>query len=146
MLTRVSFFCSDSLVGGLTHLSPIRLLVSPLPLPCMPYLAIAGCTNQACGFRDIYQEFVSAGYDMYCPSADTSAAQSKWQTEVRLLFSPSLFDQCAHTCAFITFRKNFFITCLIVVEFLPGRWEQGSVERRREVVSLSSEEASWLRR
>jgi peroxiredoxin Q/BCP len=42
----------------------------------------AGCTNQACGFRDIYPDFTSVNYEVYCLSADTPAAQSKWQTKV----------------------------------------------------------------
>ena len=49
---------------------------------------LAGCTNQACGFRDIYPDFTSLNYDVYCLSADTPAAQTKWQTKVSLgLFS-----------------------------------------------------------
>ncbi|KAJ3793042.1 thioredoxin-like protein [Lentinula aff. detonsa] len=45
---------------------------------------LAGCTNQACGFRDIYAEFTSAEYDVYCVSADPPAAQSKWQEKKSL--------------------------------------------------------------
>lgn len=44
---------------------------------------IAGCTTQACGFRDVYQEFSAVGYDVYCLSADTPSAQVKWQAKVR---------------------------------------------------------------
>lgn len=47
-------------------------------LPC-----VAGCTTQACGYRDIYPDFEAANYKVYCLSADTPAAQSKWQTKVR---------------------------------------------------------------
>ena len=42
----------------------------------------AGCTQQACGFRDIYPDFTSLNFDVYCLSADKPAAQSKWQTKV----------------------------------------------------------------
>ena len=42
----------------------------------------AGCTNQACGFRDIYPDFTSLNFDVYCLSADTPTAQTKWQTKV----------------------------------------------------------------
>lgn len=42
----------------------------------------AGCTNQACGFRDSYPDFTSLNYIVYCLSADTPAAQTKWQTKV----------------------------------------------------------------
>ena len=43
---------------------------------------LAGCTNQACGFRDIYPDFTGSGYEVYCLSADSPAAQTKWQTKV----------------------------------------------------------------
>ena len=43
----------------------------------------AGCTNQACGFRDSYPDFTSLNFDVYCLSADTPTAQSKWQTKVK---------------------------------------------------------------
>jgi peroxiredoxin Q/BCP len=43
---------------------------------------VAGCTTQACGFRDIYPDFTSHGFNVYCLSADTPAAQMKWQTKV----------------------------------------------------------------
>ena len=42
----------------------------------------AGCTTQACGFRDIYPDFTASGFDVYCLSADSPSAQSKWQTKV----------------------------------------------------------------
>ncbi|KAG2753626.1 AhpC-TSA-domain-containing protein [Suillus brevipes Sb2] len=45
---------------------------------------LAGCTTQACGFRDIWQEFTALDYDVYGVSADSSTAQSKWQTKKEL--------------------------------------------------------------
>src|ERR1700722_18651382 len=42
----------------------------------------AGCTNQACGFRDIYPDFTLLNFDVYCLSADTPESQTKWQTKV----------------------------------------------------------------
>lgn len=48
----------------------------------------AGCTTQACGFRDIYTEFTSLDYEVYCLSADPPAAQTKWQTKVLCLPVP----------------------------------------------------------
>ncbi|KAJ3781232.1 thioredoxin-like protein [Lentinula aff. detonsa] len=50
----------------------------------VPKADTPGCTNQACGFRDIYAEFTSAEYDVYCVSADPPAAQSKWQEKKSL--------------------------------------------------------------
>lgn len=47
--------------------------------------SIAGCTTQACGFRDVYSEFTQHGYAVYCLSADSPTAQSKWQTKVHSL-------------------------------------------------------------
>ncbi|KAJ3888208.1 thioredoxin-like protein, partial [Lentinula edodes] len=53
----------------------------------VPKADTPGCTNQACGFRDIYAEFTSAEYDVYCISADPPAAQSKWQEKKSLPYS-----------------------------------------------------------
>ncbi|KAG1727400.1 thioredoxin-like protein [Suillus lakei] len=50
----------------------------------VPKADTPGCTTQACGFRDIWQEFASLDYDVYGVSADSSTAQSKWQTKKQL--------------------------------------------------------------
>ncbi|KAG2119382.1 thioredoxin-like protein [Suillus clintonianus] len=50
----------------------------------VPKADTPGCTAQACGFRDIWQEFASLDYDVYGVSADSSAAQNKWQTKKQL--------------------------------------------------------------
>jgi len=50
----------------------------------VPKADTPGCTNQACGFRDIYQEFSTLDYDVYCLSADIPSAQAKWQTKKEL--------------------------------------------------------------
>ncbi|KAG1804002.1 thioredoxin-like protein [Suillus subaureus] len=52
----------------------------------VPKADTPGCTTQACGFRDIWQEFTSLNYDVYGVSADSSTAQSKWQTKKELPF------------------------------------------------------------
>ncbi|KAG1867678.1 thioredoxin-like protein [Suillus subluteus] len=52
----------------------------------VPKADTPGCTTQACGFRDIWQEFTSLDYDVYGVSADSSTAQSKWQTKKELPF------------------------------------------------------------
>ncbi|KAH8103399.1 AhpC-TSA-domain-containing protein, partial [Cristinia sonorae] len=57
----------------------------------VPKADTPGCTNQACGFRDIYPDFTSSGFDVYCLSADSPAAQSKWQTKKELPY-PLLSD------------------------------------------------------
>ncbi|KAF8885398.1 thioredoxin-like protein [Gymnopilus junonius] len=50
----------------------------------VPKADTPGCTNQACGFRDIYPDFTSLNYTVYCLSADSPSAQSKWQTKKEL--------------------------------------------------------------
>ncbi|CAL1710891.1 unnamed protein product [Somion occarium] len=47
----------------------------------VPKADTPGCTNQACGFRDIYPDFTSSGFEVYCLSADSPTAQSKWQSK-----------------------------------------------------------------
>ena len=39
----------------------------------------AGCTTQACGFRDIYPSFTEHNFTVYCLSNDKPEAQKKWQ-------------------------------------------------------------------
>ncbi|KAH7102967.1 AhpC-TSA-domain-containing protein [Auriculariales sp. MPI-PUGE-AT-0066] len=46
-----------------------------------------GCTKQACGFRDVYDEFPANGYTVYGLSGDSGAATTKWQTKKNLQFS-----------------------------------------------------------
>jgi len=58
----------------------------------VPKADTPGCTNQACGFRDIYPDFTSSGYEVYCLSADTPAAQTKWQAKKNLPY-PLLSDR-----------------------------------------------------
>ncbi|KAF9531478.1 thioredoxin-like protein [Crepidotus variabilis] len=50
----------------------------------VPKADTPGCTSQACGFRDSYPDFTSLNYDVYCLSADTPTAQTKWQTKKEL--------------------------------------------------------------
>ncbi|BEI93441.1 uncharacterized protein CcaverHIS019_0510690 [Cutaneotrichosporon cavernicola] len=40
-----------------------------------------GCTNQACGYRDLATDFGELGYDVYGLSKDKPAAQLKWKTK-----------------------------------------------------------------
>ncbi|KAK8865863.1 hypothetical protein IAR55_001011 [Kwoniella newhampshirensis] len=43
-----------------------------------------GCTTQACGYRDSYDEISELGYEIYGLSKDTPAAQQKWITKKEL--------------------------------------------------------------
>ncbi|KAJ7241652.1 AhpC-TSA-domain-containing protein [Mycena rebaudengoi] len=63
-----------------------------LVLFLVPKADTPGCTNQACGFRDIYPDFTGLDYNVYCLSADTPAAQTKWQTKKELPY-PLLSDR-----------------------------------------------------
>ncbi|GLB40844.1 putative redoxin [Lyophyllum shimeji] len=57
----------------------------------VPKADTPGCTTQACGFRDVYPDFTSVGYEVYCLSADFPTAQTKWQTKKELPY-PLLSD------------------------------------------------------
>ncbi|KIP09391.1 hypothetical protein PHLGIDRAFT_126396 [Phlebiopsis gigantea 11061_1 CR5-6] len=57
----------------------------------IPKADTPGCTTQACGFRDSYPSFTEHGYDVYCLSADSPSAQTKWQTKKELPY-PLLSD------------------------------------------------------
>jgi peroxiredoxin Q/BCP len=50
-----------------------------------------GCTKEACGFRDVYAEIKKTGVVLLGISADTSAAQKKFQDKFSLPF-PLLAD------------------------------------------------------
>jgi len=76
----------------------------------VPKADTPGCTNQACGFRDSYPDFESLNFNVYCLSADTPAAQSKWQGKNNLPY-PLLSD-----------RKRVLITAL-------GAGEGGKTKR-----------------
>ncbi|KAG9309658.1 thioredoxin-like protein [Chiua virens] len=52
----------------------------------VPKADTPGCTTQACGFRDVFQEFGTLNYSVYCLSADSPAAQTKWQTKKQLQY------------------------------------------------------------
>ncbi|KAK7689342.1 hypothetical protein QCA50_007133 [Cerrena zonata] len=62
-----------------------------LVLFLVPKADTPGCTNQACGFRDSYPDFTSSRYEVYCLSADSPTAQTKWQTKKELPY-PLLSD------------------------------------------------------
>ncbi|KAF7313977.1 AhpC-TSA-domain-containing protein [Mycena chlorophos] len=81
-----------------------------LVLFLVPKADTPGCTKQACAFRDIYPDFTGLDYNVYCLSADTPAAQSKWQTKKELPY-PLLSD-----------RKRILITAL-------GAGEGGKTKR-----------------
>lgn len=46
-----------------------------------------GCTNQACGYRDIYQEISNAGFQVVGLSMDSPKAQSSWKEKQKLPYT-----------------------------------------------------------
>ncbi|KAK0184177.1 hypothetical protein F5146DRAFT_938877, partial [Armillaria mellea] len=42
----------------------------------------AGCIQQAHAYRDAYNNFTEAGYNVYCLSADEPGKQGKWKDKV----------------------------------------------------------------
>ncbi|EJT99503.1 AhpC-TSA-domain-containing protein [Dacryopinax primogenitus] len=61
----------------------------------VPKANTPGCTKQACGFRDSYPSYTDLGYEVYCLSGDSPAAQAKWKTSQKLPY-PLLSDP-SHT-------------------------------------------------
>jgi len=52
----------------------------------VPKANTPGCTTQACGFRDTYQDFTGLEYAVFCVSADSAKVQTSWQTKQTLPF------------------------------------------------------------
>lgn len=42
---------------------------------------VKGCTTQACGFRDNFDQFKAKGYDIYGMSADSPTSQANWKSK-----------------------------------------------------------------
>ncbi|KAI0266388.1 thioredoxin-like protein [Gloeopeniophorella convolvens] len=57
----------------------------------IPRADTAGCTTQACGFRDIYPNFTEHNFTVYCLSHDTPEDQKRWQLKKELPY-PLLSD------------------------------------------------------
>ena len=145
LLRRVLFFSSyprRTLVRQKNNTHAITLTFSP------PRSYTAGCTNQACGFRDSYPDFTSLNFDVYCLSADSPTAQNKWQTKVikRLIFFFT-WKILWRQFFFKKNRKSFLILWFLTrSESLSLLWEQVKVERRRGVISSSRREVNlWTR-
>ncbi|KAH9814495.1 thioredoxin-like protein [Melampsora americana] len=46
-----------------------------------------GCTNQACGFRDLHQEILDAGYQVFGLSMDSPKSQKSWKEKQKLPYN-----------------------------------------------------------
>jgi len=53
----------------------------------IPKADTPGCTRQACGFRDSYEDIKKLHYAVYCVSADSPTVQAKWQSKKTLPYS-----------------------------------------------------------
>ncbi|SJL14453.1 uncharacterized protein ARMOST_17910 [Armillaria ostoyae] len=53
----------------------------------VPRADTPGCTQQACAYRDAYDKFTEAGYDVYCLSADEPGKQGKWKDKKSLPYN-----------------------------------------------------------
>ena len=70
------------------------------------------CTQEACGFRDAYEQFVAAGAEVVGVSADTAASHAAFARKHKLPF-PIVSDRDGQL------RKLFGVPKLL--GFLPGR-------------------------
>lgn len=53
----------------------------------VPKADTPGCTRQACGFADSYEEIKKLNYGVYGVSADSPTSQAKWQSKKSLPYS-----------------------------------------------------------
>jgi len=59
----------------------------PLVVYWYPADETYGCTKEACGFRDSYEDFIAAGAEVIGVSADDAASHSKFKAHHRLPFT-----------------------------------------------------------
>eukprot|EP01026_Neomeris_dumetosa_P010213 TRINITY_DN1378_c0_g1_i1.p1 TRINITY_DN1378_c0_g1~~TRINITY_DN1378_c0_g1_i1.p1 ORF type:complete len:395 (+),score=112.90 TRINITY_DN1378_c0_g1_i1:48-1232(+) len=52
-----------------------------------PKASTSGCTKQACGFRDNYNDFMNKGYQVFGMSSDKPRAQTNWKNKQDLPFT-----------------------------------------------------------
>jgi peroxiredoxin Q/BCP len=62
-------------------------LGKPLVVYWYPADETYGCTKEACGFRDSYEDFISAGAEVIGVSRDDAASHSRFKTHHRLPFT-----------------------------------------------------------
>lgn len=69
---------------------PVKLrdkIGKPLVVYFYPADETYGCTKEACGFRDSYQDFTDAGADVIGISGDDAASHAKFKANHRLPFT-----------------------------------------------------------
>jgi peroxiredoxin Q/BCP len=93
---------------------PLQSLIGEkvLVLYFYPKDETAGCTAEACSFRDLYQDFQDAGADVIGVSRDSAASHAKFQAHHRLPFR-LLTDTAGAGASAFGVKKTFGL--------LPGR-------------------------
>lgn len=69
---------------------PVKLrdkLGKPLVVYFYPADETYGCTKEACGFRDAYEDFIAAGAEVIGVSRDSAASHAKFKANHRLPFT-----------------------------------------------------------
>lgn len=81
----VPHFQATSLDGGVFDSSKV-LGIKPLVIYFYPKDDTPGCTAQACGFRDHYEEFKAVGAEVMGISSDSSTSHQKFANRYQLPF------------------------------------------------------------
>ena len=68
-------------------------------LYCYPAAFTAGCTREACGFRDAYEDFLELGADVIGVSIDDEGKQNSFRNKYELPF-PFLINQKSQSIGF----------------------------------------------
>ncbi|KNZ45723.1 hypothetical protein VP01_785g1 [Puccinia sorghi] len=78
---------------GNSHLIPSEILIPRLSLTLLPIRKsnTPGCTTQACGYRDLHQEILDAGFQVVGLSMDSPKSQTTWKVKQKLPY-PLLCD------------------------------------------------------
>ena len=82
----VPYFQAKATNGELFE-SSLVIGIKPVVLYFYPKDDTPGCTQQACGFRDSYEDFIELGGDVIGVSGDTAASHEKFTTKYKLPFT-----------------------------------------------------------
>jgi peroxiredoxin Q/BCP len=113
---------------------PVKLrdrIGKPMVVYFYPKDETYGCTKEACGFRDQYEDFVAAGAEVIGVSADNAESHAKFHDHHKLPFT-LLSDPGGKVAATWGVKKK--------LGFIPGRvtfvFDKGGVVRHRFESSL----------
>jgi thioredoxin-dependent peroxiredoxin len=82
----VPYFQAKATNGELFD-SSLVIGIKPVVLYFYPKDDTPGCTQQACGFRDSYEDFTQLGADVIGVSGDTTASHEKFTSKYQLPFT-----------------------------------------------------------